>query len=189
MIDRANTVRFFEWYVALMELAAHELKIDESTTVMDYDGPDPYKMLQVQDFRKLSYLWMYLKIRPFVKWTMDTIPLAYPGLLAERYFVNIPATKGCKFRLPKVFRGRDTTRRFYPISDGATLGPKLSPTLQLGIPQVYGGSGQPLRGNAREVRLSPPPANPVPQNIHPGTYLTTPPNLPPNPPPGPRPGT
>ncbi|PLN80093.1 hypothetical protein BDW42DRAFT_186293 [Aspergillus taichungensis] len=165
----SNSNQFFEWFVALMELATHQLRIHQSSDVMDYNGPDPYKMLQVQDYRKLGSLRTYFGIRPFARWTVNTIALVYPEMLTERYFVNIPVTRGCNFRFFKVFRGKDTSRPFYPISDGANLASKLPNSLQLQIPQIYGGKGQPLQGHAREVGLAPPPATPVPN-----AYPTTP---------------
>ncbi|PKY03917.1 hypothetical protein P168DRAFT_237899 [Aspergillus campestris IBT 28561] len=156
-ITYGNRYNFRDWHIALLEMAAHELKIDESTIVMNYGGPDPHKMRQVQDFKNVSFTQSgYSKFKRCAKWTIDTVTAAYQELLYERYFVNVPAIKGCRSKFSEILRSQNTTRPFYAITDGKELSSKFPNSIKVQLPQSYGGKGGDLQTNAREVHLRAP---------------------------------
>ncbi|RHZ68203.1 Non-classical phosphatidylinositol transfer protein (PITP) [Aspergillus turcosus] len=143
---------FVRWRVALMELAVKELKMAEATSVIDYDGEDPYQMIQVHDYLNVSFLRLNPAIKAATKKTIEVFTTAYPELLREKFFVNVPAIMGWMFAAMKVFLSKNTTRKFHPISNGANLAREF-PSLKEQFPKVYGGSAPDLREGARTVNL------------------------------------
>ncbi|KAL3459809.1 CRAL-TRIO domain-containing protein [Aspergillus heterothallicus] len=144
---------FIKWRTALMELAVKELKLDQSTTVIDYDGEDPYQMIQVHDYLNVSFLRLNPNIRAATKKTIEVFSTAYPELLREKFFVNVPAIMGWMFALIKLFVNENTTRKFHPISNGGNLAREF-PGLTEKFPKAYGGEGPELEGSARTVALT-----------------------------------
>ncbi|KAF4227549.1 hypothetical protein CNMCM8980_008908 [Aspergillus fumigatiaffinis] len=143
---------FVKWRVALMELAVKELKMAEATSVIDYDGEDPYQMIQVHDYLNVSFLRLNPAIKAATKKTIEVFTTAYPELLREKFFVNVPAIMGWMFAAMKVFLSKNTTRKFHPISNGANLAREF-PSLKDQFPKVYGGSAPALQEGARTVNL------------------------------------
>jgi phosphatidylinositol transfer protein SFH5 len=135
-----------------MELAVRELKINESTSVMNYDGPDPYQMIQVHDYQNVSFLRMNPTIKSASKQTIEIFSMAYPELLREKFFVNLPVIMGWVFTAMKVFLSKNTIRKFHPITNGANLAREF-PSFMADIPKTYGGKGPELQENARGVPL------------------------------------
>lgn len=144
--------RFIKWRVALMELAVKDLKLAESTSVMDYNGEDPYQMVQVHDYLNVSFLRMNPKVKAATKKTIEIFAMAYPELLREKFFVNVPAIMGWMFTAMKVFLSKNTTRKFHPITNGVNLAREF-PTLVDQFPAAYGGKGPELQKTARTVNL------------------------------------
>lgn len=144
---------FIKWRVALMELAVKDLKLGEATSVIDYDGEDPYQMLQVHDYLNVSFLRMNPKVKAATKKTIDIFTTGYPELLREKFFVNVPAIMGWMFSAMKVFLSKNTTRKFHPISNGANLAREF-PGLADKLPAAYGGKGSELQSTARTVNLT-----------------------------------
>ncbi|KAN0079178.1 CRAL-TRIO domain containing protein [Elaphomyces granulatus] len=144
---------FIKWRVTLMELAVKDLKINESTTVIDYDGVDPYQIIQVHDYQNVSFLRMNPTIRSATRQTIEVFSTAYPELLREKFFVNVPTIMGWMFTAMKVFLSKNTTRKFHPISNGANLAREF-PAFSDDIPKTYGGKSPELKdNNARTVPL------------------------------------
>lgn len=144
--------RFIKWRVALMELAIKDLKLGEATSVIEYDGEDPYQMIQVHDYQNVKFLRMNPTIRAATKKTIDVFSTAYPELLREKFFVNVPAIMGWMFAAMKMFLSKNTTRKFHPISNGANLAREF-PALESKFPEAYGGKGPKLQESARTVML------------------------------------
>lgn len=144
--------RFIKWRVALMELAVKDLKLAESTSVMDYNGDDPYQMIQVHDYLNVSFLRMNPKVKAATKKTIEVFAMAYPELLREKFFVNVPAIMGWMFTAMKVFLSKNTTRKFHPITNGVNLAREF-PALVDQFPAAYGGKGAELQQTARTVNL------------------------------------
>ncbi|PYI12162.1 CRAL/TRIO domain-containing protein [Aspergillus sclerotiicarbonarius CBS 121057] len=143
---------FIKWRVALMELAIKDLKLSEATTVIDYDGEDPYQMLQVHDYLNVSFLRLNPTIKAATKKTIEVFSTAYPELLREKFFVNVPAIMGWMFAAMKVFLSKNTTRKFHPISNGANLAREF-PSLKDKFPKTYGGNGPTLQEASFTVNL------------------------------------
>ncbi|RAH73699.1 CRAL/TRIO domain protein [Aspergillus aculeatinus CBS 121060] len=143
---------FIRWRVALMELAVKDMKLGEATTVIDYEGEDPYQMIQVHDYLNVSFLRLNPNIRAATKKTIEVFATAYPELLREKFFVNVPAIMGWMFAAMKVFLSKNTTRKFHPISNGANLAREF-PALKDQFPHSYGGTGPALQEGGYTVKL------------------------------------
>ncbi|KAL4894568.1 phosphatidylinositol transfer protein sfh5 [Aspergillus ambiguus] len=145
---------FVKWRVALMEMAVKELKMDQATAVMDYNAEeDPYQMIQVHDYLNVSFLRLNPNLRAATKKTIEVFAMAYPELLREKFFVNVPAIMGWMFAAMKVFLSKNTTRKFHPISNGANLAREFPAPLKELFPKAYGGNGAALQDDARTVKL------------------------------------
>ncbi|KAL1956803.1 hypothetical protein VTO42DRAFT_6753 [Malbranchea cinnamomea] len=149
-----NVEEFLQWRVALMELAIQELKLDEATTVIDYNGEDPYQMIQVHDYKNVSFLRMDPAIRKASRETIEVFSMAYPELLKEKFFVNVPAVMGWVFGALKVFLSKKTIQKFHPISNGANLAREFD-DFGINLPPLYGGKGYVLDAQGRAPRLAP----------------------------------
>ncbi|CEJ60362.1 hypothetical protein PMG11_08939 [Penicillium brasilianum] len=145
---------FVKWRAALMELAVQDLKMKDATEVIDYDGEkDPYQMIQVHDYLNVKFFRMDPSVRTATKKTIDVFSTAYPELLREKFFVNVPSIMGWMFSAMKLFLSRNTTRKFHPISNGANLAREFPATIADMIPKTYGGKGAELKDEARTVQL------------------------------------
>ncbi|OJJ48488.1 hypothetical protein ASPZODRAFT_130533 [Penicilliopsis zonata CBS 506.65] len=144
---------FIKWRVALMELAIKDLKLNEATSVIEYEGEDPYQMIQVHDYHNISFLRSPPSVRAVSKKTIEVFSTAYPELLREKYFVNVPAIMGWMYAAMKVFLSKNTVRKFHPISNGLNLARELGPISSL-VPAAYGGSGPELQKQSKTVTLT-----------------------------------
>lgn len=137
-----------------MELAVQDLKMKDATEVIDYDGEkDPYQMIQVHDYLNVKFFRMDPSVRAATKKTIDVFSTAYPELLSEKFFVNVPSIMGWMFSAMKLFLSRNTTRKFHPISNGANLAREFPAAVADKIPKTYGGKGPELKDEARTVQL------------------------------------
>jgi hypothetical protein len=134
-----------------MEKGVQELGLADATEVIDYDGEDRYQMVQVHDYKGLSFLRLDPKVKAATKKTIDVFSTAYPELLREKYFVNVPAIMGWVYGAIKVFLSKATVRKFHPISNGANLGREFSFVEDL--PKSYGGKGGELQETAHAIPL------------------------------------
>lgn len=134
-----------------MEKGVQELGLADATEVVDYAGEDHYQMVQVHDYKGLSFLRLDPKVKAATKKTIDVFSTAYPELLREKYFVNVPAIMGWVYGAIKVFLSKATVRKFHPISNGANLGREFSFVEDL--PKSYGGKGGELKESARTIPL------------------------------------
>ncbi|KAJ6132223.1 hypothetical protein N7471_007438 [Penicillium samsonianum] len=149
----ADTDEFVQWRAALMELAVQDLKMKDATEVIEYDGEDPYQMIQVHDYLNVKFFRMDPSVRAATKKVIEVFATAYPELLSEKFFVNVPAIMGWMFTAMKLILSRNTTRKFHPITNGANLAREFSPSIAEQIPKVYGGKGPELKENARLIPL------------------------------------
>ena len=143
-----------------MELAVRDLKIGAATTVMDYNGEDPYQMFQVHDYGNVSFLRMDPAIRKSSRETIEKFSMAYPELLKGKYFVNVPAIMGWVFNALKVLLSKATIRKFHPMSNGASLAGELD-AFGSEIPKEYGGDGKSLVEQGRAPALLAEPSEPA----------------------------
>ncbi|KAJ5573818.1 Phosphatidylinositol transfer protein sfh5 [Penicillium hispanicum] len=150
----ADSDEFVKWRAALMELAVQDLKMKDATTVIEYDGEkDPYQMIQVHDYLNVKFFRMDPAVRAATKKTIDVFSTAYPELLREKFFVNVPSIMGWMFSAMKLLLSRNTTRKFHPISNGANLAREFPSAVADKIPKAYGGKGPELKEEARSVQL------------------------------------
>lgn len=149
----ADTDEFVQWRAALMELAVQDLKMKDATKVIEYDGEDPYQMIQVHDYLNVKFFRMDPSVRAATKKVIEVFATAYPELLSEKFFVNVPAIMGWMFTAMKFILSRNTTRKFHPITNGANLAREFSASIAGQIPKVYGGKGPELKENARFIPL------------------------------------
>jgi hypothetical protein len=137
-----------------MEMAVQDLKMKDATSVIDYDGEkDPYQMIQVHDYLNVKFFRMDPSVRTATKKVIDVFSTAYPELLREKFFVNVPSIMGWMFSAMKLILSRNTTRKFHPISNGANLAREFPASVSDKIPKAYGGKGADLKDEARSVPL------------------------------------
>ena len=139
-----------------MELAIKELKLSEATSVIDYNGEDPYRMLQVHDYRNIKFLRMNSNVRVASKKTIEVFSTAYPELLKEKFFVNVPVVMGWIYTAMKVLLSPNTTRKFHPITNGVNLAREFPSPVSNMLPKAYGGKGPDLKENGVPVKLDAP---------------------------------
>jgi phosphatidylinositol transfer protein SFH5 len=136
--------RFIEWRSALMELSVKELDLASATTPIPSDGPDPYRMIQVHDYLNVSFIRMDPTIRAASKKTIQTFSMAYPELLKEKFFVNVPLVMGWVFTAMKLFLSPETIKKFHLLSYGSSLAGELK-GWGGELPPAYGGKGKDVK--------------------------------------------
>ncbi|TAQ87263.1 hypothetical protein B7494_g4432 [Chlorociboria aeruginascens] len=135
-----NVEEFVKWRAALMELSIRELDLNSATEKIPENGVDPYRMVQVHDYLNVSFLRMDPTIRATSKETIQTLSLAYPELLKEKFFVNVPLVMSWVFTAMKLFLSPETIKKFHPLSYGSNLAGEL-PDFGQELPKAYGGKG------------------------------------------------
>ncbi|KAM3503434.1 hypothetical protein MY11210_008718 [Beauveria gryllotalpidicola] len=131
---------FIRWRAALMELSVQKLKLNEVKELIPEAGQDPYQMIQVHDYLNVSFFRMDPAVKAASKETIQTFSMAYPELLAHKYFVNVPFIMGWVFGAMKLFLAPATLRKFHPMTSGTALASEL-PTIVATLPSEYGGKG------------------------------------------------
>lgn len=127
-----------------MELSVQELNLASATEKIPENGTDQYRMIQVHDYLNVSFLRMDPSIRAASKETIQTFSMAYPELLKEKFFVNVPLLMGWVFTAMKIFLSPDTIKKFHPLSYGSSLAGELKSFGQE-LPSVYGGKGTDIK--------------------------------------------
>lgn len=123
-----------------MEIGTQKLKLNEVTEPIPEGGNDPYQMVQVHDYLSVSFLRMDPKIKAATQKTISVLSMAYPELLAHKYFVNVPAIMGWMYAAMKLVLSPATLKKFHPMSNGASLVNELK-SIEESLPQEYGGKG------------------------------------------------
>jgi hypothetical protein len=123
-----------------MELSVQKLKLDQVTEPIPEGGEDPYQMIQVHDYQNVSFFRMDPAVKAASKETIAIFSMAYPELLAHKYFVNVPAIMGWMFGAMKLFLAPATLRKFHPMTSGTTLATELKDIVST-LPKEYGGQG------------------------------------------------
>ncbi|KAF5674873.1 phospholipid transporter [Fusarium heterosporum] len=135
-----NVDEFIKWRAAIMELSVQKLNLDQVTEPIPEGGEDPYQMIQVHDYLSVSFFRMDPAVKAASKETISVFSMAYPELLAHKYFVNVPAIMGWMFGAMKLFLAPATLRKFHPMSSGTTLATELK-SIASTLPKEYGGQG------------------------------------------------
>ena len=124
-----------------MELSVRELDLASATEKIPENGVDPYRMVQVHDYLNVKFLRADPAVRAASKETIQTFSMAYPELLKEKFFVNVPLVMGWVFTAMKVFLSPETVKKFHPLSYGSNLAGEL-PGWGQELPVAYGGKGK-----------------------------------------------
>jgi hypothetical protein len=127
-----------------MELSVAELDLPQATTAIPSNGPDPYRMIQVHDYLNVSFLRMDPSVRAASKETIHVFSTAYPELLKEKFFVNVPLVMGWVFAAMKIFLSEATVKKFHPLSYGSSLAREIPGVGEL-LPKEYGGKGKDIK--------------------------------------------
>ncbi|KAJ4259609.1 Phosphatidylinositol transfer protein sfh5 [Fusarium torreyae] len=135
-----NVEEFIKWRAAIMELSVQKLRLDQVTEPIPEGGEDPYQMIQVHDYLNVSFFRMDPAVKAASKETISVFSMAYPELLAHKYFVNVPAIMGWMFGAMKLFLAPATLRKFHPMTSGTTLATELKGIVST-LPKEYGGQG------------------------------------------------
>ncbi|KAJ3563074.1 hypothetical protein NPX13_g8326 [Xylaria arbuscula] len=154
-----NLEEFINWRVALMEQAVQELSLSTATVPITADpDADPYKMFQVHDYKGVSFLRQAPQVKAASTETIRVFATAYPELLKEKFFVNVPAVMGFMYGFMKLFVAARTIKKFHPMSNGANLakedfgGSKVP--LGKTLPPEYGGTGADLKTQGTEPSVA-----------------------------------
>ncbi|KAH7371794.1 putative phosphatidylinositol transfer protein sfh5 [Cadophora sp. MPI-SDFR-AT-0126] len=139
-----NVEEFIKWRAALMELSVRELDLASATEPIPADGVDPYRMIQVHDYLNTSFLRMDPAIKAASKETIQTFSMAYPELLKEKFFVNVPLLMGWVFAAMKLFLSLETVKKFHPLAYGSSLAGELK-GWGSELPEAYGGRGKAVK--------------------------------------------
>lgn len=121
-------------------MGVQKLKLNEAKELIPDDGDDPYQMLQVHDYLSVSFFRMDPSVKAASRETISTFSMAYPELLAHKYFVNVPAIMGWMYGAMKLFLAPATLRKFHPMTSGTTLATELT-SIVGSLPKEYGGKG------------------------------------------------
>jgi hypothetical protein len=70
--------------------------------------------------------------------------MAYPELLKEKFFVNVPLVMSWVFTAMKAFLSAETVKKFHPLSYGSNLAGEV-PGFGQELPTAYGGKGKDLK--------------------------------------------
>jgi hypothetical protein len=127
-----------------MELSVQELDLASATEAIPPNGADPYRMVQVHDYLNVSFLRMDPTIKAASTETIKTFSMAYPELLKEKFFVNVPVLMGWVFAAMKLFLSPETVKKFHPLSYGSSLAGELG-AVGVELPAAYGGKGQDVK--------------------------------------------
>ncbi|KAK1752829.1 CRAL/TRIO domain-containing protein [Echria macrotheca] len=151
-----NVEEFIEWRAALMELALKELNIAAATVPITADD-DPYKIIQVHDYKSLSFLRSPPEVKATSREVINLFSLVYPELLKEKFFVNVPAVMGFVYAFMKLFVAAKTIKKFHPMSNGGNLALEFGDSKVKGLgellPPEYGGKGAELKVQGQELPL------------------------------------
>ncbi|KAL1900795.1 Phosphatidylinositol transfer protein sfh5 [Ceratocystis pirilliformis] len=173
-----NVDEFITWRSAFMELSVRQLKIDQATEIIPAGGEDPYQMIQVHDYKGVSFLRMDADTKAATAETIKVLSTAYPELLFHKYFVNVPSIMGFVFSIVKRIVSPATVRKFHPMSSGTSLAAEVK---GINLPEEYGGSGPSVTtgftvklAEAPEVdaELEPPAASSAPAEIESVVVMT-----------------
>ena len=145
---------FLEWRVALMEFALQSLDISSATEpISSSDILDPYKIFQVHDYKSISFLRQSSQVKTASTETIKVFALAYPELLKEKFFVNVPAIMGFLYGFIKLFVAEKTRKKFHPMSNGGAMDKEFDAWLGKMLPKEYGGQGAALEETGSEPEL------------------------------------
>jgi hypothetical protein len=127
-----------------MELGVQQLNLNDITEPLPEDGTDKYQLIQVHDYRSVSFFRMDPVVKAATQKTIAVFGTGYPELLYHKYFVNVPAIMGWMFAAMKFVLSAATLKKMHPMASGTSLVNEL-PELATALAPDYGGSGPPVQ--------------------------------------------
>jgi phosphatidylinositol transfer protein SFH5 len=133
-----------DYRIALQELAIQELHLPAATEPITATS-DPYKITQVHDYKSVSFFRPNPNVKAASSEVIKQFATAYPELLKEKFFVNVPAVMGWMYALIKLFVAAKTAKKFHPMSNGVNLAAEFVKKADGGLdgkllPKEYGGT-------------------------------------------------
>ncbi|KAJ4415153.1 Non-classical phosphatidylinositol transfer protein (PITP) [Gnomoniopsis sp. IMI 355080] len=143
---------FMDYRIALQELGIQQLQLSSATEPITAEK-DPYKIYQVHDYKSISFLRQNPNVKAASTEVIKKFALAYPELLKEKFFVNVPAIMGWMYAVIKVFIAEKTAKKFHPMANGANLAAefKTSGFDETQLPKEYGGQGGKGDGKMKDI--------------------------------------
>lgn len=159
--------------IALQELGIQQLKLSSATEPITAEK-DPYKIIQVHDYKSISFLRQNPNVKAASTEVIKQFSLAYPELLKvssgprplcpvgmpthrlneqEKFFVNVPAIMGWMYAVIKVFIAEKTAKKFHPMANGANLAAEFTTSGldEKQLPKEYGGEGGSGDGKMKDI--------------------------------------
>ncbi|KAJ9133722.1 Phosphatidylinositol transfer protein SFH5 [Pleurostoma richardsiae] len=134
---------FMDYRIALQELGIKQLNLPGATEPIS-ETKDPYKIVQVHDYKSVSFFRQNPNVRAASTEVIKKFALAYPELLKEKFFVNVPAIMGWMYAFIKLFVAEKTAKKFHPMANGANLAAEFRGRAGFDakeLPKEYGGEG------------------------------------------------
>ncbi|PSR79998.1 CRAL-TRIO domain-containing protein [Coniella lustricola] len=143
---------FMDYRIALQELGIQQLKLSEATEPITATN-DPYRIIQVHDYKSISFLRQNPNVKAAKNEIIKQFSLAYPELLKEKFFVNVPAIMGWLYAAIKVFIAEKTAKKFHPMANGTNLAAefKASGLDEKQLPKEYGGESGSGDGKMKDL--------------------------------------
>ncbi|CAN8101690.1 unnamed protein product [Discula destructiva] len=143
---------FMNYRIALQELGIQQLQLASATEPISAEQ-DPYKIIQVHDYKSISFLRQNPNVKAASTEVIKKFALAYPELLKEKFFVNVPAIMGWMYAVIKVFIAEKTAKKFHPMANGTNLAAefKASGMDEKQLPKEYGGDAGSGDGKMKDI--------------------------------------
>ncbi|PUU72824.1 CRAL-TRIO domain-containing protein [Tuber borchii] len=141
---------FIRWRVTLMERTVDLLELGSAKTPIPENGPDPYKAFQIHDYLQVSFLRSPPAVKAASKKAVDLFQNYYPECLDKKFFVNVPLLMGWMFSAMKMIINKDTFKKLYMLTYGASLAGELNSET---VPEEYGGKGVKLSTKGMAIDL------------------------------------
>lgn len=135
-----------------MELGVQKLNLPSITKPIEDGGEDPYQMIQVHDYLSVSFFKMDPHVKTASQQIIKTFGMAYPELLAHKYFVNVPMVMGWMYAAMKLFLAPATLKKFHPMSSGKSLAAEM-PEIAQDLPKEYGGGKGSLQETGEMIQM------------------------------------
>ncbi|ODV94057.1 hypothetical protein PACTADRAFT_4014 [Pachysolen tannophilus NRRL Y-2460] len=121
--------KFLRWRIGIME---------KSIQILNFKDPDNSSMVQLHDYKKLSFLKMDPDVKNGSKATITIFQDYYPELLSEKFFVNIPTILSWVYLFVSRFVSEETRKKFKVLGNGTDVAKYLGDQ----IPKEYGGKSK-----------------------------------------------
>lgn len=123
--------------IALMERCIQQMGICNAQHM--FEGEDPYRMIQVHDFKGTKLLRMDPVTRTASMEAIRVFQANYPELLSKQFVVNVPIYMDVVVSAVRALVPGSTMRKFKTVRRGSGLAAALADDT---LPSEYGGRAQ-----------------------------------------------